>query len=103
LQLLKPTLIPCVPRLFKKIHDKVYLDIESNVIKKWLLQIAIKLKSKQINQHIVHCDGLWDRLVFNKIRLTMGGNVRLIIVGAAPLSPDLLNFMRCALGCIVRR
>jgi len=31
----------------------------------------------------------------------MGGRIRLLVVGSAPLSGPVLNFMRCALGCVV--
>lgn len=31
----------------------------------------------------------------------MGGRVRLMICGSAPLQANVLTFMRCALGCVV--
>lgn len=37
---------------------------------------------------------MWDRLVFNKIKDRLGGRVRLIVSGASPLSPDVLEFLR---------
>lgn len=30
-----------------------------------------------------------------------GGNLRLMVVGSAPLAGNVLTFMRCALGCLV--
>lgn len=32
----------------------------------------------------------------------MGGRIRLLVVGSAPLSGTVLTFVRCALGCVVR-
>lgn len=32
---------------------------------------------------------------------SLGGRVRLIITGAAPISPDVLTFLRVAMGCQV--
>ena len=46
-------------------------------------------------------DSLWDKLVFNKIQKLLGGRVRIIITGSAPLSPSVLDFVRCAMGCLV--
>ena len=31
----------------------------------------------------------------------MGGNVRLMIVGSAPLAGNVITFMRAAMGCII--
>lgn len=30
-----------------------------------------------------------------------GGNLRLMVVGSAPLAGNVLSFIRCALGCLV--
>ena len=32
---------------------------------------------------------------------SLGGKVRLLITGAAPISPPVLTFLRAALGCLV--
>jgi len=37
---------------------------------------------------------LWDTLVFSKIAAKLGGRVRLIITGSAPLSPRVKDFLR---------
>lgn len=37
---------------------------------------------------------LWDRLIFSKIKQLTGGRVRLIVSGAAPLSPKIQDFLR---------
>lgn len=34
-------------------------------------------------------------------REAFGGNLRLMILGSAPLAGNVLTFMRCALGCII--
>ncbi|GFZ14130.1 long-chain acyl-CoA synthetase 6 [Actinidia rufa] len=41
---------------------------------------------------------MWDRLVFNKIKDKLGGRVRLMISGASPLSPDVMDFLRVCFG-----
>lgn len=33
--------------------------------------------------------------------LAFGGNLRLMVVGSAPLAGNVLTFIRCALGCLV--
>ena len=44
---------------------------------------------------------IWDKLVFKKIQELIGGNVRLVFTASAPLEPKVLNFTRCAFGCVV--
>lgn len=50
---------------------------------------------------IVRKNTFWDMLVFKKVQEGMGGNLRLMLVGSAPLAENVLTFVRCALGCLV--
>lgn len=36
------------------------------------------------------------------LQASLGGHVRVMVTGAAPISPTVLNFLRAALGCQVR-
>ena len=42
-----------------------------------------------------------DKIVFNKIKALLGGNMGFIIVGGAPLSRDTHDFIRTCLGAII--
>ena len=42
---------------------------------------------------------LWDKVVFGKIQELLGGRVRIIVSGSAPLAQDIMRFYRIALGC----
>lgn len=44
---------------------------------------------------------VWDRFIFSKIQKKLGGRIRLFVVGSAPLAANVLNVVRCALGCII--
>lgn len=44
---------------------------------------------------------IWDRFVFSKVQRKFGGRIRLFVVGSAPLASNVLNVVRCALGCII--
>lgn len=50
---------------------------------------------------IIRNNSIWDKLVFGRLQKNMGGRLRLMITGSAPLASNVLTFMRCALGCIV--
>ena len=40
-----------------------------------------------------------DRLIFRSIRLLVGGRVRAIMSGGAPLAPDTHDYLKSVLGC----
>ena len=44
---------------------------------------------------------MWDNLIFWWVRKKVGGNVRLIITGSAPLKGNVITFLRSALGCLI--
>lgn len=39
--------------------------------------------------------------MFHKVQQKFGGRIRLFVVGSAPLASNVLNVVRCALGCII--
>jgi len=45
---------------------------------------------------------LWDRIVFNNIRNKLGGNVKAIYSGSAPLSADVTDFLNICFSCDVQ-
>jgi len=98
---LQPTVIPCVPRICNRIYNKTFSMASTSKIKMWLLKKALSDKTRELKKGIIRSNGLWDRLVFKPIREGMGGKIRLIVIGAAPLDPEVMTFMRCALGCII--
>ena len=50
---------------------------------------------------IIRKNSIWDYLVFNKIQKQLGGNVRIVLTGSAPIEPKVMDFTRCAFGCLV--
>ncbi|XP_066137914.1 long-chain-fatty-acid--CoA ligase 5 isoform X2 [Euwallacea fornicatus] len=98
---LKPTVTPAVPRLLNRIYDKVQSDISGNCIKKMLFNMALSSKESELKRGIVRKNSMWDMLVFRKVQEGMGGRLRLMLVGSAPLAENVLTFIRCAMGCVV--
>ncbi|XP_053805484.1 long-chain-fatty-acid--CoA ligase 5 [Vidua chalybeata] len=95
---LKPTLFPVVPRLLNRVYDKIQSGANTPV-KHFLLNFAVFMKMAEVKQGIIRNDSIWDKLVFKKIQESMGGRVRIMVTGAAPISPSVLTFLRAALGC----
>ncbi|KAG9479864.1 hypothetical protein GDO78_011739 [Eleutherodactylus coqui] len=98
LKVLQPTIFPVVPRLLNRMFDRIFGQANTT-IKRWLLEFASKRKEAELRSGIIRKDSLWDKLIFQKVQDSLGGKVRLMITGAAPVSPTVLTFLRAALGC----
>uniref|UniRef100_A0A8C1I845 Long-chain-fatty-acid--CoA ligase n=1 Tax=Cyprinus carpio TaxID=7962 RepID=A0A8C1I845_CYPCA len=93
---LQPTVFPVVPRLLNRIYDK---SEAKTPFKKWLLNFAIEKKCAEVKHGIIRNDSIWDKLIFHKVQESLGGRVRVMVTGAAPISPTVLTFLRASLGC----
>jgi len=99
---LKPTVFPSVPRVLNKLHDRIMEGIgQKPAFVQWLIGKATSSKLAEVESGIVRQNSVWDYLIFKKIRKLLGGNIRLVITGSAPISPDILQWYRAVLGCFV--
>uniref|UniRef100_A0A8C9SX19 Long-chain-fatty-acid--CoA ligase n=1 Tax=Scleropages formosus TaxID=113540 RepID=A0A8C9SX19_SCLFO len=71
LKMLRPTVFPVVPRLLNRMFDRVTAPAGTHCASRSAVSVCRRL----------------------------GGRVRLMITGAAPVSPTVLTFLRAALGC----
>ncbi|XP_031519986.1 long-chain-fatty-acid--CoA ligase 1 isoform X2 [Papio anubis] len=98
LKVLQPTVFPVVPRLLNRMFDRIFGQANTT-LKRWLLDFASKRKEAELRSGIIRNNSLWDRLIFHKVQSSLGGRVRLMVTGAAPVSATVLTFLRAALGC----
>ncbi|XP_036105438.1 long-chain-fatty-acid--CoA ligase 1 isoform X6 [Molossus molossus] len=98
LKTLQPTIFPVVPRLLNRMFDRIFGQANTT-LKRWLLDFASKRKEAELRSGIIRNNSLWDKLIFRKIQANLGGKVRLMVTGAAPVSATVLTFLRAALGC----
>uniref|UniRef100_A0A673K3J2 Arachidonate--CoA ligase n=1 Tax=Sinocyclocheilus rhinocerous TaxID=307959 RepID=A0A673K3J2_9TELE len=97
---LKPTFFPVVPRLLNRIYDKILGSVTSP-LRRALLHYAVRRKQAELSSGVVRNNSMWDRLIFNKIQASLGGNLRFILTASAPISPTVLSFLRATLGCLI--
>uniref|UniRef100_A0A8C4HHD0 Arachidonate--CoA ligase n=1 Tax=Dicentrarchus labrax TaxID=13489 RepID=A0A8C4HHD0_DICLA len=97
---LKPTFFPVVPRLLNRIYDKILGSVTSP-LRRALLHYAVRRKQAELSSGVVRNNSLWDKLVFNRIQASLGGNLRFALTASAPISPTVLSFLRATLGCLI--
>jgi len=99
-KILKPTIFLGVPKIYERIYKRI-IEIKDSVgwIKKKLIERAIDVKKSSYlaTGNLTHF--LYDKLVFGKIRDTLGGHIRLMITGSAPISKEILDLLRVSFSC----
>ncbi len=102
LQEVKPEVMTAVPRVLEKVYDKIYAKGgELSGIKKklffWALDLGLRYEPYGAN-------GWWyetqlklaNKLIFSKWREALGGNMKAIASGSAPLQPRLARVFNAA-------
>ncbi len=103
----RPTVLPAVPRVYEKVHANTLGEIERagglrTRIGLWALGVGgrasrARREGGSVNGVLALQQRLAERLVFAKVRERLGGRLRVGVSGAAPLSPEVMEFFH-ALG-----
>ncbi|KAL0016000.1 hypothetical protein SO802_003069 [Lithocarpus litseifolius] len=94
---LKPTIFCAVPRVLDRIYSGLNQKISSGgLLKKTLFNLAYSFKHHNMQNGSKHeqASPICDKVVFSQIKQGLGGRVRLILSGAAPLSTHVEAFLR---------
>ena len=102
----QPTILAAVPRVLEKIHGKAQGTAEqlSGVRRRifdWAFRIgheaaALERRGERATGWLAMRHRVADRLVLSKVREKLGGCVKLIISGGAPLAPHLSEWFHAA-------
>ncbi|XP_054651262.1 long-chain-fatty-acid--CoA ligase 3a [Dunckerocampus dactyliophorus] len=97
---LRPTLMAAVPEIMDRIYKSVMAKLEEmNCFQQTLFTLAYNYKLEQLSKG--HSTPICDRLVFRKVRSLLGGRVRVLFSGGAPLSAATQCFMNVCFCCPV--
>ncbi|CAD8049638.1 unnamed protein product [Paramecium sonneborni] len=98
LQLVKPTLFMSVPRLYFRIYQVIKQKFEGlQGFQKKLCEQALSSKLYYLKNggHVEH--RFWDNLIFKKTKEALGGRVRYMLSGSAPMSSEVIDFLKCVI------
>ncbi|XP_065136535.1 long-chain-fatty-acid--CoA ligase 3a [Paramisgurnus dabryanus] len=97
---LQPSLMAAVPEIMDRIYKNVMLKVEQmSVFQRTLFLLAYNYKMEQLAMG--YSTPLCDRLVFRKVRALLGGRLRVLLSGGAPLSAVTQRFMNVCFCCPV--
>jgi long-chain acyl-CoA synthetase len=97
---LKPTLFISVPRLYNRFHDLIsqqFSDLSG--VKRLLATRGLSSKQFYFRSQGSLTHKLWDSLIFQKIKNVLGGRVKIMVTGSAPISGDVIDFLKVVFSC----
>uniref|UniRef100_M0ZJY6 Long-chain-fatty-acid CoA ligase n=1 Tax=Solanum tuberosum TaxID=4113 RepID=M0ZJY6_SOLTU len=100
---LSPTVMAAVPAILDRVRDGVRKKVDAaGGLSKKLFDLAYSRRLSAINGNWLGAWGLerhfWNLLVFKKVQAILGGRIRFILSGGAPLSGDTQRFINICLG-----
>ncbi|QLQ11779.1 MAG: long-chain fatty acid--CoA ligase [Nocardioidaceae bacterium] len=106
LAVVKPTFMGAAPRIFEKAYARIQsMQEQEGGPKKKIFDTAfavgtkvakLKRDGKKVPAHLGMLNGLYDKLVFHKVRERFGGRVRFFISGSAALNREIAEWFDVA-------
>ena len=98
--ILQPAFFPSVPRLYTRIYSKIKGNFDAQTgCKKFLIErgLASKIAALQLDGSVTN--GCYDKIVFGKVAALLGGKVKLMATGSAPIDKGVLDFLKVSFSC----
>src|SRR5262245_4759117 len=103
---IQPTLMCAAPRVFEKVYNRAVTSAQAAggakaKIFAWAVRtgkqvIALEQAGKPVPGGLKFRYGIATRLVFSKLQARLGGRIRVLVSGAAPLSVEIAEFFAAA-------
>lgn len=86
---IKPTIIICVPKIFQRMHERIFTEIKSsNVLIKNFFYWSLRQNKNSLRYKLA------DRIIFKKLRRIFGGKLRYAVSGGASINEKILRFFQ---------
>ena len=101
-QVLKPTCLCGVPRIFQRIYEEIHKKInQCSPFMKRVVHKAIEEKLNEFHKSGIVHNVFWDNIVFKKFRAVLGGNIRFMLTGSAPMATDIVDFIKISFSTVL--
>lgn len=98
--IVRPTIMPSVPLILDRIRKNVLEKVQNNNrLLRGIFEFSLDYKTFWTRKGF--STPLVEKFVFNSIKKIMGGRMKLMMVGGAPLSPETQEFTTNCLNCKV--
>ena len=101
----RPTVMAAVPRVFEKLHNRIVSEAKLSPMRKELFERALETglkvsrrrqRGERVGKLLQARMSFHDRTVFSKIRELLGGRMKTLISGGAPLSKGMAEFFHAS-------
>ena len=102
----RPTILICVPRILEKVYERIQNDVASYPPMKrrifdWAMRVGKqaawhKYRKLPMSTGLKIKHALANKLVFSKLQEAVGGRIRWLGSGGAPLAPEISEFFTAA-------
>ncbi|MEN3614852.1 AMP-dependent synthetase/ligase [Plantactinospora sp. ZYX-F-223] len=106
LGVVRPTLMCGAPRIFEKVYNRAVTTAQTGggakaKIFAWAVRtgkhkVSLEQAGKPVSAGLRLRYGLAEKLVFSKLQARLGGRIRVLVSGAAPLSQEIAHFFAAA-------
>ena len=98
-QFARPTVFVGAPRLYNRIVEGVKAKFnEVTGLKKCIIDSGMNSKISSVKEG-TYTSGFYDAVVFSKVKDILGGRVRVMVSGSAPINPEVAEFMEAIMCC----
>lgn len=95
-----PNVMTGVPRVWDTVKKAAFEKISNAPpLNRWMFHTAYAARKEAMKNGFD--TPLWNALVFQKMRAVIGGHIKLVLSGGAPMNAESQEFLRIALGCVV--
>jgi long-chain acyl-CoA synthetase len=98
----KPNVVPAVPRVYEKVYARVQANRDAGsavarAVFDWAVGVGRQRSDylqagRSVPGWLKLADGVAQRLVFSRIQAVLGGNLRFMLSGGAPLAREIAEF-----------
>ncbi|KAK2467033.1 hypothetical protein APHAL10511_001291 [Amanita phalloides] len=98
-QILRPEFFPSVPRVLNRVYQAAMAGGNVPGLRGDIFRKAVSAKIEKLRRTGDPTHMFWDNLVFRKIQSVLGGRLKFLTTGSAPISSDVLDFLKIAFAC----